>query len=1246
MATLITNRALILTVLILCLSQFPALANIDGKQNIEANATILAEIKRLEDADAKAFADKDYKAGLVISDKLVAMVVQHLGKQSQKYAGVINDRATILEELDRKEEALELYRQSWELYTKLLGEGHSDSLLSLDNYAELLAKLNRHAAASELQEKSLELKRELLKPRDPELLFSIDKYASTLYNLGQYSDAKSLYAEALQFHRDLYGEKDPRTLRALNDYAITLDQLGELEEAEKLSLETLTLKREVLGLKHPDTLGSFNNYISVIFKRGRYDDAAKLFGEALALFEDVLGEKHPSTLYLLGNYATALQHAGQVQEAVPLNKKAMNLYRDILGPEHPQTINGINNYALSLQKTGASEEAAKLFENALDLRRKILGDRHPDTLASMINYATMLENMGQIDRSLVLHETVTEQVTEILGDQHPMTLMSFANYSKALNEVGRSIDAEPIALRVLDLRRQQLGNEHPDTMASISNYAAILSSQRRWQEAEKPSAEAYRLASRQLQETHPFKLLALNNYAGVLYELGKYEQAAKLHSEVYGALLEKLGEEHPNTLKSMSNYALALQNLGDLKRSEKLQRKSLKLRTKVLGETNPERINSLNNYAWLLQELGRTSEAIKLLQEAVALNQTLGDRNPHRFDLIANLIVMQLEAPGQAAYALDSARHLIALNRDSIAATGFAAVDQAQLARNEDRQNGASILFADAAWARGPGLEKSDASQKLPPFEPDEIANLEREAFDALQGAMTGSTSRAIARAGARKAAARISAELGQMALRRQTLSDEWIATDKALVSALSDNDDQAKLKRKNLTARREALSTEISKIEEQLRQSAPEYFALVRPETLTLEEAQSILGADEAVLLLVSGPIGTHVLAVTKSGLQWHRANITQDEMADVVANLRNALDQTVDPFYGEYNRLFDRETAYSLYQKLIAPIEAELEGKSHLFVAATGALTSLPLSMLVTTSPNGADDDPQVLRETSWLADKFALVQIPSLQALKLLRIQSDAITDQNKTAPRPFDGFGDPILAPLDDDIPIENRGYDRLFAGTRNADGTGVIDINKLKALPRLPGTATELKKLRRSLNAPEGAIRLQEQATEKAVRSADLSNSRVVAFATHGLLAGEISGAVEPGLVFTPPETSTEADDGYLTSSEISSLNINADWVILSACNTASGDSAGAPGLSGLARSFFYAGAKNLLVSHWPVRDDVASIITVDTIDRQKEAGISRAQAFQRAMKNVRDDKSDESKAHPAAWAPFILVGDR
>jgi CHAT domain-containing protein len=306
-----------------------------------------------------------------------------------------------------------------------------------------------------------------------------------------------------------------------------------------------------------------------------------------------------------------------------------------------------------------------------------------------------------------------------------------------------------------------------------------------------------------------------------------------------------------------------------------------------------------------------------------------------------------------------------------------------------------------------------------------------------------------------------------------------------------------------------------------------------------------------------------------------------------------------------------------------------------------------------LVTEAPQGSDSDPAALRATKWLADAHALVQVPSVQSMLLLR----RFTKKQAGGDR-FLGFGDPALEGV-----AQTRGGPGsasrgaaparpIFSGRLTRSGTPMADVTALRSMARLPGTAEELKNMREALAAPPNSIFLGPQATEQQFRSMDLSNVSILALATHGLVAGEVDGAAEPGLVFTPPAEPSEQDDGFLTASEVAALRLNADWVILSACNTASGDgSEGAPGLSGLARAFFYAGARAMLASHWPVRDDVAARLTVRTVAlRREQPTLSRAEAFQRAMREIREDASHDKGdggtwAHPNAWAPFTLVGD-
>jgi CHAT domain-containing protein len=155
----------------------------------------------------------------------------------------------------------------------------------------------------------------------------------------------------------------------------------------------------------------------------------------------------------------------------------------------------------------------------------------------------------------------------------------------------------------------------------------------------------------------------------------------------------------------------------------------------------------------------------------------------------------------------------------------------------------------------------------------------------------------------------------------------------------------------------------------------------------------------------------------------------------------------------------------------------------------------------------------------------------------------------------------------------------------------------------------------------------------------------LARYKIVHFATHGAVAGQVSRAFEPGLLLTPPDKASETDDGYLSASEIAGLKLDADWVILSACNTAAGGAQGAEALSGLARAFFYAGARSLLVSHWEVSSDsTVRLITKAVAELKANPNIGRAETLQRSMLSMITNGKDY-EAHPAFWAPFVLVGE-
>jgi CHAT domain-containing protein len=222
----------------------------------------------------------------------------------------------------------------------------------------------------------------------------------------------------------------------------------------------------------------------------------------------------------------------------------------------------------------------------------------------------------------------------------------------------------------------------------------------------------------------------------------------------------------------------------------------------------------------------------------------------------------------------------------------------------------------------------------------------------------------------------------------------------------------------------------------------------------------------------------------------------------------------------------------------------------------------------------------------------------------------------------------------MADIDEQPP-----FAELFRGA-------TADVASVRSLQPLPETTDEACAIAAALGASDDALHLGAAATEASVKqlSADgtLAHASVLHFATHGLISGDLAGLAEPAIVLTPPDTATSEDDGLLTASEVTTLRLDADWVILSACNTASSDGGG-EALSGLARAFFYAGAHTLMVSHWPVNSESAVRLTSGAVKAlAADPTMSRAEALRRAM--VAEIERGGEAADPANWAPFIVVG--
>ena len=453
------------------------------------------------------------------------------------------------------------------------------------------------------------------------------------------------------------------------------------------------------------------------------------------------------------------------------------------------------------------------------------------------------------------------------------------------------------------------------------------------------------------------------------------------------------------------------------------------------------------------------------------------------------------------------------------------------------------------------------------------------------------------------------------------------------------------------------------------LEQRFPDYGRVTNPQPASVADAQKALQPTEALLVIYSTPDQTYVWAVPKSGpVSFAVSPLAPKDIGAAVKILRKALDP--DASTAGDIPAFDVATAYKLYAGLLAPVKPGWQDAKTLLVVANGSLGQLPLGLLTTAKRKAAPDEPgQPLfsgyRAMPWLIRQVAVTQLPSVTSLTTLRA-----TPLAKANRKPFIGFGDPYFSKKEEAQAIAEQGA--MMAA--QIAGGGLVDMRKapvklrsapktenvnnadLALLPRLPDTAEEVKDVALALKADAGKdVYLGPQANEQIVRTTKLDDRRVIMFATHGLIPGDLDGLNEPALALSAPEVAKVQGDGLLTVSKILGLRLNADWVVLSACNTAAGDGAGAEAVSGLGLAFFYAGTRALLVSNWPVETTSARLLTTELFRREATtSGLSRAEALRQAMLSMLDgpgmidprtQKPVYSYAHPIFWAPFSLFGD-
>ncbi|WP_430413908.1 CHAT domain-containing protein [Parasphingorhabdus sp.] len=1256
----------------------------------------------------KAICDKDYLRGCVNigrgfnegsfgdgdQDKAIAYFERAC---TDEYGDGCNRAGSFYQSAKEIERALNFYRQACDLENRW-GCGNAAQILRRKDFPgrDLAAAVALHerACAFELSLSCYRLGHMLQRgesgPADPDR-------AAEAFRSGCGLDEKTSWpAENCNSLARLDGTGSHAKISQLRDLQRTQRKAGDYLSAIENSTEAVRLLEELGHTENGQFALVLQQHGLNLNDGGRDVEGAEFSRRSYETYARVLGEDHRSTLNGLHNYATLVSRQGNYILAERLMKQVYVTRQRTLGVDHGDTLSAARNQAIELQKLGRFAESEALSRTAIVLASARFGPKSSSTMAQRYQLARVEFSLGRTDPVVA---TIDEMIMLLRNGRSvgidPVIIFSF----KASLEIrlGNYDAAQRMRRVIFNYEVKQNGRAHRDSVAAAANLASALRLAGKYRESELIYRDNLRISRAAYGDNHPRSLGALSNVASSLGRQGRYAEQLKISQDIVDRQRAAFGENHPSTLAAYHVLAYATDRAGDTQSAERLARQAgiasanlygnthlsvlsnrrfhagllrklkrfdeaediyrttLSSQIDLLGDLNSSTITTKLGLAEVLRLTNRAAGAETLFSEALTIQeQRVGVQHPEVIDIRANLIASLLDQPGRKAQAYQPAVKMADAMRARLRSERRETAASAGASLYKKSNSDMYLIAADAAWS---------SFEAGGPDEGRDVAL--NTGFLALQDAMDGPANQALATSAGRRLAERSGAELGQLARRRDMSIKELGQVDQALTEALLEEGEKGKTIRERLEKRKATISGELKAIDQRLEAEAPEYFSLVNSSALSVDQAKALVGPEEAILLVAPSEYGTHILAITNREITWHRSDWNKWRVNGAVKRLLWDVGANVAPSYaeaddweqqgeGEGAYPYDRSTAFALYQALIAPLAAAIDGKTHLFVAAAGSLSSLPIAALVVEEPLGQDGNPDDLRATKWFADKFAITQLPSLQSLSFLRRFSSG---QSRGDDLQMKGFGDPVLTGKSNTRGGRRSGgtaavglASSVFAPSPSSQD-GFADVNALRALARLPGTRTELLAISKALGADDNAIRLASNATETEFKRTDLSQTDILVLATHGLIAGEIDGVAEPGLVFTPPQTASSMDDGFLSSSEVAVLNLNAEWVILSACNTAAGDgSEGAPGLSGLAKTFFFAGARSLLASHWPVRDDVAALITVKTIENKRDnPALSRAEALQLAMRAIREDERADSAsdtwAHPNAWAPFTLIGD-
>jgi len=1048
-------------------------------------------------------------------------------------------------------------------------------------------------------------------------LRTLNQQVIQLIEQGKYQEAIPIAERAVEVAKRTRGPEDLVTADTLNSLGFLFVKIQDYPKAEPLYQETLRIRQKVLGPEHPDTATSLNNLAALYEYMYEYAKAEPLYLEALRVYRKILGPEHPYTVVSLSNLGEVYRHMHEYAKAEPLLQEALRIRQKVLGPEHPDTAKSLNSLASLYRVMSEYAKAEPLYLEALRIRQKALGPEDPETASSLNGLAELYQDLGEYTKAEPLFQEAIRITQKALGPEHPDTTAFVSNLAALYWAMGEYAKAEPLLQEALRICQKVLGSEHLETAASRNNLAALYQDMHEYAKAEPLYLEALHIYQRVLGPEHPETATGLNNLAALYWAMGEYAKVEPRLQEALRIRQKVLGPEHPDAANSLDSLATLYQEMHEYAKAEQVCQEALRIRQKVLGPEHPDTAVSLNNLGDLYRSMGEYAKAEPRLQDALRIRQkVLGPEHPYTANNLDDLALLEFDLG-----RMEEAR---ALARQASAA---------QL----------TILSKIFSFT-----SEEQRLAYLHVFHPYSL-------FPFLKGTES---------------------DLAAAILRYKGVVQDSIVEDRLLAEASDGSEDQKLVEQLNLDKRQlgqllllpaqklsdetnqriEALEGDVEKIESHFAQHIAGLGQARRALGVSLEQVQATIPHDGALIEYLLYP---HYLGKGK----WERrygAIVLSANTPPRWVSLGGA--KEIEAALNRYDDLVrsardDDEMAailQKLYQEVWEPIvQVFPTNVNRVIISPDGQLNFLSFATLL-------DGDKR------FIAEKYSIQYVASgrdlLHELKPPSDRSAAV-----------------VFA-----APDFNLSSNQTVADATSKTSIGVlrgIEKTYMKDLrfPPLDGTATERAKMTRIfVEWRSETISLGgKDATKEALFR--IHSPYILHLATHGFFTSEekpdtkatelqpvnlqtsvfkskffnnpmhrsglaLAGAQTTLLAWKHEEVPPVQNDGIVTAEDASTLDLQLTWLVtLSACDTGSGEARAGEGVMGLRRGFIQAGAQNLLITLWPIRDEATVEIMADFYAAARNTG-NAPQALAEVQRNwllkLRTEKGLAEAVNLAG--PFIM----